>query len=359
MYRGLGACGAQATHVSTQVTDVAIPTPSTVGVWFVSSNLADFRLFHIGSVGGTPIKSWIIKAAPVPVGLDLGLAIDSNNDTAWIGARTTLYRLDLQGGSVTALPLPDVASSSAPKASLPTGPRGQEQTIDGVALQADGTVLVGRKAASQVQLVDRLAESASVIDLPANASVESMTNTATLGVARLFDYAAHANKLLLRSATGAVKLVPLEDGLVRVAATSNLITAGDVSRDLVQLPATDAAAPLISEPVLVNVATATGLDAPSSGTSFAQVGNSFAYGTKEGVGVSTPAGLRLFKLPRYDCSNPSVPPSPGTTARTPPVRASCASRPLQVTADGAGNIWFVSTDPGKPLGVLSVQSYGG
>lgn len=335
--------------------------PNHAGVWFLSESTSDVRVFHWDQATKS-LKSWSL-GSPGNVGL-LGIQnslVIASDGIVWAGVGQSLLELDPSTSRVSRVALPSPPASSLAQHHEPAALRAVHNIV-GLAVSPTGTLAVARMAAAVVTLVAP-GGATTQVPLPRGTAAAQVAydSSGALAVA-LVNYVAGAENVLLVRAPGA-NGATVQLATDFVAGTSNGFLVGRAETgSLRRLTAGVTATATVTHLTPVPTTIVRGKDRPVVGGAAVSSGGYVAYETASGLAVSSPAGAtRFYALPTYDCATASLfgqPPVGGasTTTAAPPVR-SCNANATSISADHAGDVWFLSSGPGKPIGVLTPSQY--
>jgi hypothetical protein len=349
--------------------------PTGSGVWFLASDPSSIHLYHWTS--SDALQSWVIgSSAHMALGLNSALAVGANG-VAWAGVGANLFRVDTSSGTVSSVSLPDVPAVSAVLNMFPPSLRGLPgwDWITGLAVDPSGNVAIARNGGNAIQVYDPTLSAFTDVGLPANTGPEAAVANANiafdssgvLGVA-LLDYSnfgtthAAVSELGLWKNDLSLKVFAMHAYAVQASGATFMI-GGDsaaiaVPDSLLGVPSDGSVTTTVTLP------TGPATDGPAGGSPTIEVHGYYAYQTLTGLAVVHPSGLlTLYRLPTWQCQagsgsgGPPIPPP--TPAPQPTGSVACVARALEMTPDGAGNLWYVSSSPGFGFWQLPAANLAG
>ena len=342
--------------------------PSGKGAWFVAPVSTGADLVHWQ---GGSLQTWLV--GPGGGGLNSALAVGPGG-VAWVGLGTTLYRVDTATGAVTPIPVPTVgAVSNDPTMHLPglaglqAGLQAGLMWISALAVGPAGEVAIAHNAGNAVQVYHPGSASFSTVPLPAQTEVSGAVLNGALAfdasgvlAISLADFGGYpqaraaVNELALWQDRQPLAVLPIAAYGV-YAAGSGFVAASDGGVLTVTGPPGSSVTAMSPLPVGSNG------DRAWAGGQTLKDGASLAYNTVSGIAVVPPSGvLTDYRLPGYTCY-------PGTASEVPEIAGSgphavpsppptgpqtCTQGVRELAADAAGNLWYVSSGPGTPVGEL-------
>lgn len=337
--------------------------PKGAGAWFLSESTSDVRVFH-WNLTTKSLTSWSL-GQPSSVG---GLGIQSSlvvasDRAAWAGIGQSLFKVDPSTSQVSRIGLPRPAASSVAQRHEPAALRAAHNIVS-LAVSPSGALAVARMAAAALSIVSPSGATTQLALPPGTAATQvAYDGSGALAVA-LVNYAAGAeNELLVRAPGASPATVRLATDFVTATTHGFLLGRAETS-SLRRLAVARIGTTTTTQMTPVPISVRGGKDRPVVGGDAVSAGGSVVYETASGLAVSSPTGAtRFYSLAAYDCASPSLfgqpPPTGGastTTTAASTVRT-CNARATSVSTDHAGDIWFLLSGPGKPIGVLTPSQY--
>lgn len=339
--------------------DKLVGDPTGSGVWFLSEDGATSPqpgIFHWNAVTDS-LQSWKLPTNEGLGGSLNGIAVDVGG-TVWAGLGDQLFALNSPDASSVspAISLPDVGDASLAEVGQPAPAAAYikaHHPVTGIASDGHGDVAIGRQDADSLQIFHSSSQSIESVPLPAGTTESSLAFDADGVVAvGLDDYVSHqtdATLFLGKGGTSQVFDVPVSAIQVDQSGASFLVS--DPGLGVVRRVADTATASSTIVPAPLPIATKQADGAPP-GADLVSTGRYSVYPTASGLAVVSTAGrLSLFRFPTYDCASTA-----GGFLRS-TRKGPCAAVATAVTIDKAGNIWYESSGPGKPIGYIPPSSY--
>jgi len=117
-------------------------------------------------------------------GAQTPIAVDADG-VAWIGDNKTLISVNRQTGTISTFDLPDV-STATPGSGLPVPPPGADAQdftdIDALAIAPDGSIVVARQFATELEIFDPSTQQASSLPLPEGTSLAGLGEDVASGL---------------------------------------------------------------------------------------------------------------------------------------------------------------------------------
>jgi hypothetical protein len=317
--------------------------PQAPGVWFFVSDSEETRLLHY--LPGAAPATWSLGPSAtngLAAGVEAGIAVVPPN--VWVGANSTLDRLNSLTGAVTRINLSPVALASGQQYGPP-----EVTTLQNIrALAADGTghLAVAQNRSSAVQLLDTSSLTFTPVTLPSGTEPNDVAFDAashTLAVALHDLRTQQDDALFLRRPNGSTSEV--QTGSYFVQADPSGFGAG--GSQVSQVTPDGAQKPFAVPPPPMSVAGGIPAFAPDG---------RIVQPTLDGLEVFDPQTGKhwTLKLPSFDCGGASA----MATARPQPAptSVSCTQRVTELTTDNESNIWFTASGPAQNLYELPAAS---
>ena len=283
-------------------------------------------------------------------GADTPIVVDEAG-TAWVGDNRTLVSVDRATGTVTSITLPDVAFEGSNGNGLPTPPSAtyaeDYSDIDALALAPDGSIVVARQYATELQLVDPSSGAVTSLPLPPGTELASLGSgdVAGLGADEIAAtlYAGEGVHELGQYAAGSWTVSQSPCPAYAVSMTSTMIAVtGPGCVSTAYLPASGAST-LQPQPVSSEVGSEQYPGAVPLGSSHVAINEG---GTIEiaPLGAAVTATVSLGQIAVALSSSPGGSSQAGVTSS--PISAG-------LTAPTAGgSLWFVPAQGGTSVGLL-------
>jgi len=324
--------------------------PSGTGVWFFADSTTARTVFHwTASSGKLTDYSLSLSNPDLAAGAITPIVVDAQG-RAWVGINHTLAMVDPATNSVQTYPLPAVTLAGPPLVLLPPTPPGvspeQFAVVDSLAVGANGSIVIGRQFANELQVFSPGDGTFSSITLPVNAVLagtgQNLGATPNGEVVAILYVGSSSAEVALESGgawytvSSTCEPLSLTVGAALTLAgpdcvADSHISSSGVTGTLSPLPSAWTA--LVSH-ITTAISISAGIDAVGTGGGIDVV--------DAASGAGTPVDLGQIVL-----SGESSPGGGSNSTKTVPIT------PGLVASDGSGTVWFTIAEGGLQLGLLA------
>lgn len=312
--------------------------------WFLTNASSSVYLVRISGDGA--FTWWPLPSGSSPADRNSAISIGSAG-RVWVALGDRLDRIDLATSQIDRFILPAPTPSKAAARFTPV-PLQDEHPINSIAAMADGTVAISRVGAAVVQILNPRAHTVRSVSLPSSTVAEGLAADPR---DRLFiavgGLAGAPNTVLEADPSGAMSTYSVATSVV--SASNGVVLLGSVPGLYSLNPNASTGSGRVRrvDATALSGFTSTSTARPLVGQADVSLaGGGYAYGTVDGiVAVSSQGQTSEFDLPAYSCPNQS-----GSANGDP--NTTCDAFPLSLTVDGTNDIWYVSSAPSSPIGMI-------
>jgi len=342
--------------------------PSEPGVWFLSASMTDVSVFFWNAVSAN--LTHYSLGAPSTHGLEFGteasLAVGPSG-TVWVGANSTLARLDVATGSITYLAVPTPPDNSNAEAPRPPPLQGSH-LIQALAASDSGDVAIAMSASSAVLVYSDSAQTFSTISLNDDAEPLDVAYApdGVLGVATAnWAQGGQTNLLQFVQADGTISTATADSLTVSPFSSGTeqgfASTGGGATVDLT-IPAAESGnsptTPTVSPTTLPGgpIVFTDPISELPDGKMLAATNTGFAV-------IDGPTGSSAqYQLPSISCLNASsAEPDPSAssaeTGAPAPEPDTCQEHPIRSVTDLDGNVWFTSSVSSNSISEVQASEF--